>query len=483
MAESTGKSVLTNVMWRFMEHAGTQLVRLVISIVLARILLPEDYGTVTLISIFITILSVFIYNGFSGALVQKKDADDLDFSSVFYAQLVLCVLLYALVFFSAPLISGLYGRPEMVPMLRVLGITLLVAGVQNVQIAYVERSLQFKRFFFASLGGTLGAAVVGVFLALKGFGAWALIAQSLFDITVDTIILWFTVPWRPKRLFSFARLKELFDYGWKLLASALLDSVFGNLQSLVIGKVYSASDLAFYDRGISWPNLITQNINASIDSVLFPTMSAEQDDIPRLRALTRRAIMTATYAMAPLLLGLAFCGEPLVRLVLTEKWLPIVPYQAIFCFVFLFFPIHTANLNALKAMGYSDLFLKLEIAKKVVGLGLLAISVPFGVLAIALSQLVNTAFCMAINSWPNKKLLDYGLKDQLKDILPSILLALFMGFCVYWLKYLPMNDAVILLLQLVVGACLYLGLSAVFGLESFRYAVALLKDFLAKKRG
>lgn len=478
---TTGKSVLTNVMWRFMEHVGTQLVRLVISIVLARILVPEDYGTVTLIGIFITILSVFVYNGFSGALVQKKDADETDFSSVFYAQMVLCVALYALVFFAAPLVAGLYGRPEMVAMLRVLGITILVAGVQNVQIAYVERSLQFKRFFFASLGGTLGAAVVGIVLALRGFGAWALIAQSLFDIVVDTIILWFTVPWRPKRLFSFARLKELFDYGWKLLASALLDTVFGNLQSLVIGKVYTASDLAFYDRGTSWPRLVTENINASIDSVLFPTMSAEQDDIERLRALTRRAIVTATYAMAPLLMGLAFCGEPLVELILTEKWLPIVPFQVVFCVVYLFFPIHTANLNALKAMGRSDIFLRLEIVKKVVGLALLVASVPFGVFAIALSQLVFSAVSMAVNAWPNKRLLGYGLAEQLKDIAPSILIAVFMGFCVYWFKYVPLNDILILLLQLVVGAALYLGLSAAFRLESFYYVVGLAKEFLGKR--
>ena len=325
-----GKAV-SSLFWRFLERCGAQGVSFVVSIVLARLLAPEVYGLIALVTVFTAILQVFVDSGMANALIQKKDADDLDFSSVFFFNMFMCIALYLLLFFCAPLISSFYGNPELTPVIRVLGITLLISGVKNVQQAYVSRTLQFKRFFFATLGGTIGAAVIGIAMAYMGFGVWALVAQSLFNAAVDTMILWVTVRWRPRLQFSFARLKELLRYGWKLLASALLHTVYTNLRSLIIGKLYTAEDLAYYDKGQSFPTLIVSNINASIDSVLLPTMSGVQDDRDAVKAITRRSIVTSSYLMWPMMVGLAVVAKPLVVLLLTEKWLAAVPFLQINC--------------------------------------------------------------------------------------------------------------------------------------------------------
>lgn len=473
---------MSNFIWRLMERVGAQLVTLGVSVVLARILSPEDYGTVALIMIVINILAVFVDSGFSSALIQKKNADDIDFSTVFYGQMMICIVIYILLFFCAPFISAFYAKPELTPMIRVIGLTLIISGVKNVQTAYVSRNMIFKKFFFATLGGTIGAAGVGVGMALAGYGAWALVGQSLFNNLVDTIILWITVKWRPKRTFSFKRLKVLFSYGWKLLVSALIDTGYNNLWSLIIGKFYSSVDLAYFEQGGKWPHAIVVNINTSIDSVLFPSMSHEQEDRIRIKAMTRRAIKTSTYVMAPILMGLAFCGETIFKLILTEKWLPAVPFLVIFCITYMFYPVHTANLNAIKAMGRSDLFLKLEIIKKGIGIGLLIITVPVSVEAVAYSLLINCFTSQIINAWPNKKLLDYGYLEQLKDILPGIILAAFMGGCVYWLKYLPIHDVLILIIQLVTGAGIYIGGSKILKMESFQYLCTMIKSFIKEKK-
>lgn len=473
-------SIIVNFIWRFAERTGAQLVQLIVSIVLARILAPTDYGVVALMNVFIQILGIFVNCGLGSALVQKKDADDVDFSTVFYAQMALCAVLYLLLFAGAPWIAAFYEKPEMTAMIRVAGLTLIIAGVRNVQNAYVSKTMQFKRFFYATLGGTIGAAFVGIGMAKAGLGAWALIGESLFNNTVDTIILWMTVKWRPIKAFCLKRLKSLFSYSWKLLVSSVLDTVYNNLTALLIGKIYSPQDLAFYEKGGTWPALVVDNVNASIDSVLFPTMSAVQDDTEEVRGMTRRAIKTSTYVIAPLMMGLAFCAIPLIRLVLTEKWLPSVPFLVIFCTTYMFYPVHTANLNAIKAMGRSDLFLKLEILKKLVGLVLLAITAPISVMAMGYSLLVSGFICQMINSWPNKKLLGYGYFQQLKDILPGIGLAVFMGCCVYTIQWLGLPDFVTLLIQVPLGAAIYIGLSALLKLESFTYLWGMVRPVLLR---
>lgn len=472
--------VFSNLIWRFAERCGAQIVTLIVSIVLARILLPEDYGTISLITVFTTILQVFVDSGLGTALIQKKDADDLDFSSVFYFNFVVCLILYSGMFVAAPYIAFFYNNVSLTPVIRVISLTIIVSGVKGIQQAYVSRNMLFKRFFFSTIGGTLFSAAFGIGLAYAGCGVWALVGQQLSNTCIDTFILWMTVKWRPKKMFSWSRLKELLSFGWKMLASTLLDTVYNNIRSLIIGKMYSSSDLAYYNQGRQFPNVIVNNINTSIDSVLLPTMASAQDDRIRVKSMTRRAIKTSTYVMAPLMMGLAFCAEQIVRLVLTEKWLPCVPFLRIFCITYMFYPIHTANLNAIKAMGRSDLFMKLEIAKKLVGMVLLLSTMWFGVMAMAYSLLISSVLGQIINSWPNRKLLNYGYLEQLKDILPGIALAVFMGCCVNLVGLFNLPNFITLLIQIPLGASIYIATSALLHLESFEYLMDMIRPMVRK---
>lgn len=472
--------VMSNFIWRLAERFGAQGVAFVVSIVLARLLAPEAYGTIALVTVFIQILNVFIDSGFGNALIQKKDADDLDFSTVFYFNIAICVLLYLGMFLAAPLIAKFYNDASLISVVRVLSLTLVISGVKNVQQAYVSRTMQFRRFFFATLGGTIGAAVIGIAMAYFGFGVWALVDQQIFNATVDTLILWITVRWRPKWMFSWQRLKGLFSFGWKLLASSLLDTVYNDLRQLIIGKMYTKTDLAQYNRGKQLPDLLVNNIDTSINSVLLPAMSQVQDNPERVKNMTRRAMKTSTYVIAPVMMGLAFTAESVIHLVLTEKWLPCVPFLRIFCITYMFYPVNTTNLNAIKAMGRSDLFLKLETIKKVIGLIVLLGTMWFGVMAMAYSLLFTSITSQIINSWPNKKLLDYSYPEQIRDILPGILLAVFMGCCVYPVKWIGFSDLLTLFIQVVMGACIYIGGSALLKLEGFRYLWEQLKPVWRK---
>lgn len=478
-----GQSVIKNFLWRFAERCSAQMVSLVVSIVLARLLAPEDYGIIALVTVFTTIMQVFVDSGLGTALIQKKNADDLDFSSVFYFNFAVCLILYTVMFAAAPFIARFYNNAALTPLVRVISLTIVISGVKGIQQSYVSRNMLFKRFFYATLGGTIFSAFLGIGLAYAGFGVWALVAQQLSNAAIDTLILWLTVPWRPKKMFSWDRLKGLLSYGWKLLASGLLDRVYSSLRSLIIGKMYSPADLAFYERGNQFPDVIITNINTSIDSVLLPTMASSQDDRATVKSMTRRAIKTSTYIMAPLMMGLAFCAEPIVRLVLTEKWLPCVPFLRIFCITYIFYPIHTANLNAIKALGRSDLFFKLEIVKKIVGLTILLSVMWFGVMAMAYSLLLSSVLSQIINTWPNRKLLDYSYPDQLKDILPSILLAVGMGICVWLVSLLHLSDVITLLLQIPLGAAIYIGVSAALHLDSYVFLIDTLRPMLKKLTG
>lgn len=474
------QKTISNFIWRFAERCGAQFVTFVVSIILARILMPKDYGSVALVTVFTTILQVFVDSGLGTALIQKKDADDLDFSTVFYFNFMMCIVLYIGMFLIAPVIAGFYNDNSLTSIIRVISLTIVFSGVKGIQQSYVSRNMLFKRFFFATLGGTVFSAIFGVVLAYTGFGVWAIVAQQLSNTAIDTLILWITVKWRPKKMFSWERLKGLFSFGWKLLVSSLLDTVYNNLRNLIIGKFYSSADLAYYNQGDKFPKLIVTNINNSIDSVLLPTLSNVQDDRNRVKNMTRRAIKTSTYIMAPLMMGLAFCATPIVRLILTEKWLLCVPYLRIFCITYMFWPIHTANLNAINAMGRSDYFLKLEIAKKTIGMILLFSTMRFGVMVMAYSLLVSTVSSMIINSWPNKTLLGYSFKEQMIDIFPGIFLAFLMGIIISLIRLLELSDIVTLVLQIPLGAISYIGLSVIFKVESFEYLWNTVKNILKK---
>lgn len=474
------KLVIVNILWRFAERCGAQGVGFIVSMILARLLAPELYGTIALVLVFTNILSVFVDSGLGNALIQKSDADELDFSTVFYANVLFCLTLYLLLYLAAPLLAHFYSQPELEAVIRVLGLTLIISGLKNVQQAYVSRNMLFKRFFFATLGGTVIAALVGIGMAYYGFGVWALVAQNLINCTLDTCILWISVPWRPKWMFSLERLKGLFRYGSKFLLSGLLDTLYNNLRQLVIGKLYTSEDLAFYNKGDQLPHLFIVNINSSIDSVLLPTMSQVQDDRQRVKEMTRKSITTSIYIMAPMMMGLSAVAPNLIQLLLTEKWMPCIPYLRIFCVSYIFYPIHTANLNAIKAMGRSDIFLKLEIIKKIMGLSVLLVSMWYGPLVMAYSTLISSFLSQIINSYPNKKLLEYRYLEQLKDIAPCVLLAVGMGVIASLLGLLNLPIIPLLSLQVITGAAFYLAGSEVLKLDAFSYLWTIAKSYLRR---
>ncbi|MBR6353105.1 MAG: lipopolysaccharide biosynthesis protein [Oscillospiraceae bacterium] len=474
-------SVLTNFIWRLMERGGTYLMNFIVSIILARLLDPSLYGSIALVTAITTILQVFVDSGMANSLIQKKDTDDLDYSSVFYFNLAFCLLLYCGLFLAAPLIGRLYHDPSLTPVIRVLGLTVVVSGVKNVQQAYVAKTMQFRRFFFATLGGTIFSAAVGIVLAYLDYGVWALVFQQLLNVTVNTAILWLTVGWKPRRMFSWQRLGGLISYGWKLLVSQLLDTAYLKLYQFIIGLRYSTADLAFYNRAEQFPLLITENTSSALDSVLLPVLSSEQDDPARVREMTRRAVKVSTYILMPLMAGLAACAEPMIRFLLTDKWLPCVPYLRLFCLFYAVWPVHTANLNAIKAMGHSDIFLGQEIIKKVLETGILLFTMRYGVMAICLGLLVSGFLSLIINAWPNRRLLALPLLRQLLDILPSCLLSLAMGLAILPVTRLDLSDPLKLLIMVPAGVAIYLAGSKLFRLDSFDYVLDAAKKLLQRR--
>lgn len=474
-------SVLKNFMWKFLERGGVQGLQFVISIILARLLLPSDYGILALVIIFINIANVFIQSGMNISLIQKKVVDQLDYSSVFYLSLGIASLLYVLLYFVAPLIARFYENQSLVSVLRVLALTLFPGAFNSIQNAIISRTMQFKRLFYSSVGSGIVSGIVGISLAYLGYGIWALVFQQLTSQVCITLILWFTVKWRPTLQFSLDRVKVLFPFGWKLLISSLLDTTYRDLRSLIIGKVYTPYMLGYYNRGEHFPKLVISNINGSIQSVMLPALAAQQDYTERVKSMMRRSIVTSSFIVFPLMVGLAVVAKPLVLLLLTEKWLPSVPFLQIFCFSYALWPIHTANLQAINAMGRSDIFLKLEIIKKILGLAILAISLPFGVYYLALGQVVSGIISSFINAYPSKKLLNYSYGEQMKDILPSLLLSMVMGVIVYLLLFLGLSPLITMLLQIVVGALVYVGLALLFKLECFTYLVQTLLSLVKSK--
>lgn len=476
MEQSTKKKVVSSLFWKFAERIGAQGVNLIVSIVLARILLPEDYGIVALVTIFITISNVFIESGLPTALIQKKDADDLDFSSVFYCNIVISIILYIIIFLLSPLVAKFYNNQQLVLVLRVLSISVIIAGLKSVQNAYVSKKMIFKKFFVCTSIGTIGSAFVGIWMAYGGYGVWSLITQQLFNTIVDTIMLWVTVKWRPILKFSFVRLKELYKFGWKILCSGLIEAIYNELYGLAIGKIYASEQLAYYNRGNQFPKLITDNVNGSISSVMLPALSNEQVNNDKLKSMLRSAIKTCSFILFPLLFGLAAVAEPVIKILLTEKWLPAVPLMQLLCFSYVLWPIHTINLQAISAMGRSDIFLKLEVIKKAIGIVALVISIPFGIEFMVIMKIVTSIISTFINSSPNKRLLGYSYKEQIKDILPALILSTIMAIIVVGINLISLRIVIKLILQVSVGIAVYVGMSYMFKIEEFKYILNMIKN-------
>lgn len=471
--------LLNNLIWKFAERISAQLITTIVAVILARRLDPTDYGVISIVTIFITLANVFVSSGFGNALVQKKDADLLDYCSVLYTTVGMAILMYLVLFFCAPYVSAFYGEGYeiLTPVLRVLSLRLILSAVNSVQHAYVSKQMMFRKFFLATIIGTIVSAVVGIAMAYSGFGVWALVAQYLTNTTVNTITLKISMKLKFPFEISFERLKSLLSYGWKILGGSLLITGYQELRALIIGKLYSSADLAFYDKGKQFPGLIVSNIDASITAVLFPKMSNEQDNIDKLKSRTRQSIRFSSFVMCPMMLGLFSIAPTFVRVILTEKWIECVPLLQCFCIVYLFQPIHSANIQAIKALGRSDIYLKLEIIKKSIELVTLLAVMWISVEAIAINMAVLTTLFTFVNSYHNIKLLNYKFSEQIHDIIFPIIMSIIMGAAVFATGLIDIPDLPLMILQIVVGMISYTLLSVLSRNEEFLF----IKNFVMSK--
>ena len=423
--------------------------------------------------------AIFIFQtrsstGFGEALVQKKDADELDFSTVFFCTLSLSIVIYIILFIGAPYIAEFYHTKEIILVLRILSIKIVLSSIATVQHAYVQKRMIFKKFFFSTLGGTVISGILGIVLAYSGFGVWALVFQYLTNTIIDILVLLKTVPWHPRLIFSVERAKQLMDFGWKLVFSNLINVVYNESRSLIIGRSYSSADLAYYNKGNQIPSLAITNIDTAIGNVVFPAMSAAEDK-ERLKAIGRRAMKTTSYIIFPIMIGLIVVSRPLILLLLTDKWSNSIIYMQILCLYWMTQPIQTTNWQIIKAIGRSDLCLKLEILKKAIGITMVVIAMYFGVFAIAVSAAIFGIISMVINILPNKSLIDYSIKEQLLDIFPALISAVIMGVGVYFISYLSLPVIIQFAVQIIFGAIIYVGISYVFKVESFEYILSIVK--------
>lgn len=466
---STRSTIIWSMIWRLLEKCSVQIVSFIVTIVLARLLLPEDYGIIALITIFIALADVIVDGGLNMALVQKKDADNIDFSTVFFVSLTLSLLLYVVLYYSAPFIADFYHSPELIPVVRVLSLSLFLYALNSIQRAYISRKMLFRKMFYCNLLAVVLSGVIGITLAYKGYGVWALVAQSISNIFFSSLLMWFVVRWRPSFVFSLHRFSGLFSFGWKIFLSNFIITLFVKFRALIIGRMYKPATLAYYDKGNQFPGLISDTVCGAIQSILFPAFSEVQEDRVRVKSMMRRSINVTCLFMFPLMAGLIAVAKPLVLFLLTEKWLPCVPFLQIICISNFFRPITIPNGQAITAMGYSGITLKLEVIRKIVDVIILVVSCQIGVYAIAWGLVLFNFICLFINLVPNIRLLNYSISEQIKDVFPTFIASLLMCASIYWVVWLDVPPIIQLLIQIGLGVLVYFILCKLFKMESYNY--------------
>ena len=482
MEGTIGSKTVKGMFWKLLERFGVSGVQFVLQIILARLLDPNHYGVLSIMIIFTTLANVFIQNGFNTALIQNKDVSEEDYSSVFWVSLAISFVLYIGLFFLAPAIAAFYDMPDLIVPFRVLSLMLIPGAFNSVQLAKLSREMDFKKIFYSNVVAIFVSGVTGVMIAFFDGGLWALVAQNLLNVVVASLVMLYTVSWKPRFICNMKRIQVLFSYGWKLLCSSLLDTLYQDLRSLVIGKKYSSDMLGFYNRGKQFPQFVINAVNGAVQSVMLPAMSAQQDDCEKVKSMMRNSITLSAYIIFPMMAGLIAVSSPLVSLLLTDKWLPCVPYMQIYCFTLAFYPVHSCNLQAINAMGRSDIYLKLEIIKK--GIGIIALIIAVfcfdSPIAIAMTGVFTTVTSCFINAYPNRKLINYSYLEQLKDLTPSFMSSVIMCLVVLMIGKLKLSIALLLLVQILGGVVVYLLISAILRLKPFVQLKSLLVQFLKK---
>ncbi|MEJ2715533.1 MAG: lipopolysaccharide biosynthesis protein [Deltaproteobacteria bacterium] len=468
MVNTARNSTISGLFWSSIERIGHQGVQVLVSIVLARLLLPTEFGLIAMLTIFIALAQSFVDSGFGSALVQKQDVTHLDECSVFYFNILVGFLVGGLLFLSAPLIGAFYEVPLLVPLARVMSVTFVINAFGVIHTTLLTKRIDFKAQMKVSVIAAMLSGGIGIAMAYRGFGVWSLAAQSISNNLFRTTLLWLFLPWRPSWAFSFISLRSMFTFGSKLLFSGLLDTIYNNLYLVVIGRMFSATTLGYYtqaDQAVRFPS---GNLSKTIGRVTFPVFSSMQDSPDRLKRATRKTLTSLGMINFPLMIGMAVVAKPLVLVVLTDKWLPCVPFLQLLCIVGLLFPCHVINLNVLMALGRSDLFFRLEIYKKILITAVIFLTAPWGIIPMLYGQIVTSIAAFYMNSFYSGKLINYPTSEQIKDLLPMFFSAVVMGCAVLIAGYLPIQNSVaVLSLETLLGIIVYVGLCSAAKIFSF----------------
>lgn len=474
---TTGEKIVSGMFWRFGEKITAQGVSFIVSLVLARLLMPDDYGIVAIVTVFTSIAEVFVTSGLGTALIQKKNVTTREFSTLFWCNLILAFGLYAIVFFAAPFIAQFYDMPLLTTVLRVLSIKLPLSAINSIQNAYVSRHMDFKKFFFATIIGTIISAFVGVSMAYAGYGVWALICQILTNNVIDTFVLFLTIAWKPTLEFSFKEAKPLFSYGWKILATDFIGTIFNNLNSFIIGKKYTSGDLGFYTKGKAIPDMVNGNIGNTLSAVLFPAMSLSTGT-EAIKQMRRRCLKMMGYVIFPMAMGMIAVADKMIVFLYTEKWSACVPYLRIACVCAILDVLGTTLIQETKSIGRSDMTLKMELIKKPIFLAITIFAMQFGPMAIALTLPINGVIAFCFNVYPVRKYIGFDFKMHLKDLLPAFFMSFTMMVIVLCVGMIIPGNVLCLFVQILVGVIVYVGLSLITKNEDFVY----LKELLLRRK-
>ena len=447
MAESLRGKTLKGMIWSFAENFSLQGIQFIIGILLARVLSPSDYGMVGMLAIFTAVSQTLINSGFSTALVRKNNRTQTDLSTTFYFNIVVGFVLYFVLFFSGQLIADFYNTPLLSDLIKVTAISLILNSLCIVQQALFTIKMDFKTQAKISVIGALVTGAGGIAMAYSGYGVWSIVWPGVFGGAVRCILLWVWGKWRPTWEYSWKSFKELFGFGSKLLASGLIDTIYNNIYPIIIGKKFSAADLGQYTRADGYANLPATTVTGVLGRVTFPLLCQIQDDDARLQSTYRQLIKLSAYVVFPIMVGLAALAKPLIIFMITAKWAECVPYLQILCFSLMWYPIHALNLNLLQVKGRSDLFLRLEIIKKILGVSVLVIAIPFGIIWMCIGRIFTSVICLTINTYYTGKLINVGFFKQMGDLLPILILSLSMGGLVLAVNLLVDG----LLLQIIIG--------------------------------
>ena len=465
------EGIMSGMTWSYAERLISQAVTLLVSIILARLLVPEDYGIIAMVSVFITIGDALVNGGFGNALVHKKDATELDFNSICLLGFGVSAVIYFVLFISAPLISAWYETPVLVPVVRVMGLKFIFSAWNSVQYAYIQKKMIFSRLFWSSFIATVVSAIVGIIMAFSGFGVWALITQNLSFSIVSSFVMFFTIGWKPKLQFSFQSVKELWSFGAKVLGATLVFTLRDNLRTLIIGKRFSADDLAYYNEGLKFPSLLVVDIVNSMGKVIYPVFVDKREDMNQFKLLMRRAISLSAYILTPMMVGLFMVSESFVSVVLTDKWLPCVPYLRIMCIVYVTRSISTIYQKALFSIGKSNLNLIHEVLTSTITVILLFVAVfAFdSVLLIAWSAVAVMVLGLGFYAIMVRRLFGYSFVEMIYDYLPATALSVLMAVFVYLTGALIENNVLKLIMQIIIGVAVYIILSIATKNKEFKY--------------